>query len=53
MIRLPPLRERGDDLAMLVDYYLRRSSRELGKDVREVSPDAMERLQAYSRCSSE
>jgi DNA-binding NtrC family response regulator len=43
-IRLPPLRERGDDLPMLVNYYLRRFSRELGKDVREVAPETMERL---------
>ena len=43
-IRLPPLRERGDDLPMLVNYYLRRFNRELGKDVREVAPEAMERL---------
>ena len=43
-IRLPPLRERGNDLPMLVNYYLRRFSRELGKEVREVAPETMERL---------
>jgi DNA-binding NtrC family response regulator len=47
-IRLPPLRERGDDLPMLVNYYLRRFSRELGKDVREVAPETMERLRKYT-----
>ena len=47
-IRLPPLRERGDDLPMLVNYYLRRFSRELGKDVREVAPETMERLRKYA-----
>src|SRR5476651_2740292 len=31
-INLPPLRERGEDLAMLVQYYLRRFSRELGRE---------------------
>src|SRR5438067_8452829 len=47
-IHLPPLRERGDDLPMLVQLYLRRFSRELGREVREVAPEVMERLRAYS-----
>ena len=47
-IRLPPLRERGDDLPILVNYYLRRFNRELGRDVREVAPATMERLRSYS-----
>ena len=47
-IHLPPLRERGDDLPLLVQFYLRRFSRELGREVREVAPEAMERLRGYS-----
>src|SRR5262245_35863854 len=47
-IHLPPLRERGDDLAVLVRHYLRRFSRELGRDVQEVAPEALARLRAYS-----
>jgi nitrogen regulation protein NR(I) len=46
-IHLPPLRERGDDLALLVQHFLRRSSRELGREIREVAPDALERLRTY------
>ena len=46
-IHLPPLRERGDDLPLLVQHYLRRFSRELGRDVREVAPEALERLRGY------
>ncbi len=46
-IHLPPLRERGDDLPMLVEYYLRRFSRELGRQIREVTPEALERLRSY------
>jgi two-component system nitrogen regulation response regulator GlnG len=46
-IDLPPLRERGDDLPLLVRHYLRRFSRELGREVREVPPEAMERLRGY------
>ena len=47
-IDLPPLRERGEDLALLVRFYLRRSSRELGREVREVAPEALARLRGYS-----
>ena len=46
-IHLPPLRERGDDLPLLVHHYLRRFNRELSRDVREVTPEAMERLCSY------
>jgi DNA-binding NtrC family response regulator len=47
-IHLPPLRERGDDLELLVQFYLRRFSRDLGREVREVAPEALERLYACS-----
>ena len=46
-IHLPPLRERADDLPILVQHFLRRFNRELGRAVREVSPEAMARLRAY------
>ena len=41
------MRERDDDLLMLVQYYLRRFNRELGREVREVTPEALERLRGY------
>jgi two-component system nitrogen regulation response regulator GlnG len=47
-IHLPPLRERGDDLALLVRHSLRRFSRELGREVQELAPESLERLRAYS-----
>src|SRR5437868_3114715 len=47
-IHLPPVRERGDDLEMLVQHYLRRFSRELGREVRHVAPEALVRLLDYS-----
>jgi DNA-binding NtrC family response regulator len=47
-IHLPPLRERGDDLPMLVRHYVRRFNRELGRQVREVTPEAMDLLRSYS-----
>jgi two-component system nitrogen regulation response regulator GlnG len=47
-IDLPPLRERGDDLPLLTQHFVRRFSRELEKEVREVAPEATARLSAYS-----
>jgi two-component system nitrogen regulation response regulator GlnG len=47
-IHLPSLRERSDDLPMLVQLYLRRFSRELGREIREVAPETLERLRGYS-----
>jgi two-component system nitrogen regulation response regulator GlnG len=46
-VHLPPLRERGDDLSVLVGYFLRRFGREFGRDVRTVSEEAMAQLRAY------
>src|SRR5262249_26218428 len=47
-IHLPPLRERGDDLTLLVHHYLRRFSRDLGRQVRDVAPEALEHLRGYA-----
>ena len=47
-IELPPLRDRGPDLPLLVHFYLARFNRELGRDVQEVDARAMERLRGYS-----
>jgi len=44
-IRLPALRDRGEDLVLLVDHFLSRANRELAKDVRGVSPEALDLLQ--------
>jgi two-component system, NtrC family, response regulator AtoC len=47
-IHLPPLRERCEDLAMLAQHYVRRFSLELGRDISEVAPEALDRLREYS-----
>ncbi len=47
-IHLPPLRERGDDLPTLVHLFVKRFGAELGRDVREVSVEAIEQLRNYS-----
>jgi two-component system, NtrC family, nitrogen regulation response regulator GlnG len=46
-IKLPALRERGDDLPMLAEHFVRRFSRELKKDVRGIAPEATGLLRGY------
>ncbi|MFI5381795.1 MAG: sigma-54-dependent transcriptional regulator [Tepidisphaerales bacterium] len=46
-IQLPPLRQRLEDLPLLVAHFLRRFNRDLDKDVQQVSPAAMEILTQY------
>ena len=47
-IQLPPLRARSDDLLLLLEHYLGCFSRELGKDVHGISPEALNQLLEYS-----
>ncbi|HXE61762.1 MAG TPA: sigma-54 dependent transcriptional regulator [Gemmatimonadaceae bacterium] len=47
-IRLPPLRERREDVPDLALHFLRRHNARLGLDVGRISPDAMRILAAYS-----
>ncbi|MBI5533667.1 MAG: sigma-54-dependent Fis family transcriptional regulator [Deltaproteobacteria bacterium] len=46
-LELPPLRERREDLPMLVEAFVRRFGAEQGKAARTVSKDAFRRLNAY------
>jgi len=46
-IRLPPLRDRGDDLPLLIDYFARRFAAELDKPVPAVAPEALDVLRRY------
>jgi len=46
-IRIPPLRERRDDVAALAYHFLREHGRELGKEAGEISEDAMNVLQQH------
>jgi DNA-binding NtrC family response regulator len=46
-IALPPLRERIDDIPVLVEHFVRQFSRELGKEILHVSPEAVKLLQRY------
>ena len=46
-IYLPPLRERREDISLLVEYLLGRIAEETGEDQRKVTPAAMKALVAY------
>ncbi len=46
-IHIPPLRDRREDVPLLVSHFLKKSSADLGKDVRGVAPEAMRILEAY------
>jgi two-component system, NtrC family, response regulator PilR len=46
-IHLPPLRERREDIPFLVAHFVQKFTRELGKDVRGVTPDAMAVLERH------
>jgi DNA-binding NtrC family response regulator len=45
---LPPLRERGEDVVMLANYFLRTFAVETGKDVRSIALGALEQLRGHS-----
>nr|MBC8290641.1 sigma-54-dependent Fis family transcriptional regulator [Planctomycetota bacterium] len=46
-IELPPLRERLDDLPLLVQHFLVRAREELDKSVSSIAPETLDILQAY------
>jgi transcriptional regulator with GAF, ATPase, and Fis domain/pSer/pThr/pTyr-binding forkhead associated (FHA) protein len=47
-LRLPPLRERRDDIPLLARHFLDRYAREMGKNVAGFSQQALELLMSYS-----
>jgi len=46
-IAIPPLRERPEDIPLLIKHFLARTSSESGRRIPEISDDAMERLLRY------
>ncbi len=47
-IELPPLRERREDIPLLIRYFINKFNRKMGKNVRRVSDDAFGILINYS-----
>ncbi|MQA29938.1 MAG: protein kinase [Luteitalea sp.] len=47
-IAVPALVDRRDDIPVLVDHFVRRHARQLGKVVAGLTPESIRRLQAYA-----
>jgi DNA-binding NtrC family response regulator len=46
-IRLPPLRERNGDIALLIQFFLAKYASEMGRKIRGIEPGAMRMLTEY------
>ncbi len=47
-VRLPPLRDRGGDIALLVDHFVRLYARKYGRSIRKISKRALTAISEYS-----
>jgi len=46
-LTVPPLRERKNDIPILIEYFLEYFAAEYGKKQKKISPDALKALEAY------
>jgi len=46
-IAVPSLRERSDDIPLLVEYFVGRYAKEAGKNIRQIGKHTLEQLQSY------
>ncbi|MDT8069237.1 MAG: sigma-54 dependent transcriptional regulator [Terriglobia bacterium] len=46
-LRVPPLREREDDITLLANHFLKKYAGQMGKRVREIAPESMQVLKGY------
>ncbi|MBN2515140.1 MAG: sigma-54-dependent Fis family transcriptional regulator [Deltaproteobacteria bacterium] len=46
-ITLPPLRKRKEDIPVLAEYFIKKYSKEFGKEVKKISPYALQLLMKY------
>jgi PAS domain S-box-containing protein len=46
-IEMPPLRQRKEDIPVLVEYFVKRYAEKMGKQIRKIDKHTLERCQAY------
>jgi two-component system response regulator AtoC len=47
VIELPPLRDRKEDIPILTEYFIKRLRREIGKEIKGVTPQVLNQLLSY------
>jgi len=47
-IDVPALRQRAEDIPALAEFFMARFARKMGKSLRRIDPDTLEKLKAYS-----
>ncbi|MBI4697395.1 MAG: sigma-54-dependent Fis family transcriptional regulator [Nitrospirae bacterium] len=48
MLRIPPLRDRRDDIPLLVRHFITKYSKQLGRAVNDISADALSMMKDYN-----
>jgi DNA-binding NtrC family response regulator len=46
-LRIPPLRDRKEDLELLARFFMRRYAKEFGKTIKDLDPQALEQFRGY------
>ncbi len=46
-IYLPPLRDRKEDIYLMIEHFIKKFSKKMGRKILGFTPDAMERIMAY------
>jgi two-component system response regulator GlrR len=47
-IRMPPLRERKEDIPLLVEHFLEKYAAKMNKSIKSVAPQALQKIMIYS-----
>jgi len=47
-IRMPPLRERKDDVPLLVEHFLEKSAEKMNKKIKTLTPQALQKIMIYA-----
>src|SRR5262249_35182941 len=46
-VKIPPLRERKEDIRLLTEHFIKKYSKEMGKKISKLSPEALKYLENY------